>query len=79
MNETRTMGQRIRSARLERGLSVTQLAALCDVRERTVVRWENDDNVPLGKYLRVLAGALDVSPLWLLGDPDGDAAEAMVA
>lgn len=73
MNQT--IGQRIRTARLERDLSVTQLAARCDVRERTVIRWENDDNVPMGKYLRTLAEALDVSPLWLLGDPNGDPQE----
>jgi transcriptional regulator with XRE-family HTH domain len=67
-----SMAARIRKQRLSRGLTIGQLANGCAVSERTIIRWENGDNVPAGRYLATLASALDVSPLWLLGDPNGE-------
>jgi transcriptional regulator with XRE-family HTH domain len=70
-----SMAHRIREMRLERGLTISQLADACAVSERTIIRWENGTNVPAGRYLTTLASALEVSPLWLLGDPNGDKTE----
>jgi transcriptional regulator with XRE-family HTH domain len=67
MNRT-SMAKRIRQMRLERGLTISQLAHRCAVSERTIIRWEKGTNVPAGRYLTTLASALEVSPLWLLGD-----------
>lgn len=75
MNQTGTIADRIRTTRLARGMTRTELAAKCEVREITIQRWETGANHPLGKYLSRLAAALDVSPLWLLGDPNGDKTE----
>lgn len=73
-----TMGHRIREARLDRGMRQAELAYRCGCSERTIARWERNDNVPLGKYLRDLAEALDVDALWLLGEAN-DSETEMVA
>jgi transcriptional regulator with XRE-family HTH domain len=65
-----TVGERIRAARVEKGLSQTDLASACSVREATVVRWETNRHAPSGRYLANLAIALDRPMAWLIGgDP----------
>lgn len=62
----RTLGERIRRVRLERGLYQAQLAKRAGVDEMTIVNWEKDRTVPQGRRLVRLAGALRVEPVELI-------------
>jgi transcriptional regulator with XRE-family HTH domain len=69
--DPKLLGRRIRDTRHARDMNKTELAHRCGVTERTVVRWENGDNIPQGKYLIEVARVLGVDTAWLL-EPDGD-------
>ncbi len=71
---TRTIGNRVRSARAANGISRKRLAALADVSERYLNELENGDaNASVGILARV-AGALGVEVVSLLvPSPDGEA------
>ncbi len=74
---TRTIGNRVRSARAANGISRKRLAALADVSERYLNELENGDaNASVGILARV-AGALGVEVVSLLvPSPDGEAHNA---
>lgn len=55
------IGQRIRKARLEAGLSQPKLAALVGCAVQTIVAWEKEVNAPLGVYREKLEKVLGVS------------------
>jgi DNA-binding XRE family transcriptional regulator len=50
----RTLGQRIRKYRLEKGLKQTDLAKQFRVNEMTIVNWENDKTKPIGRHAKML-------------------------
>jgi transcriptional regulator with XRE-family HTH domain len=54
-------------ARIERGLSQQQLAALADLRQSHLSMIENDRHDPSATIVRKLATALDVDANFLLG------------
>ncbi len=62
-----TFGARVKRLRLARGLSQPELAALCYVDHATVSRWETDRRRPQRGPRAALAGALGVSPAYLVG------------
>lgn len=66
-----TIGQRIRLARIQRGLSIDDLADKLGKNRTTVYRYENGEieNLPLG-ILDSLADALDTTPAYLMGWSD---------
>lgn len=57
----RFSGERLRSMRLRRGLTQSQLARRADVREQQIVRWEGGKGKrgPAADAIGVLAGALE--------------------
>ena len=62
----KNLAQRIREARLAKGLDQAKLAAKLDIATRTLQRWEQDEQVPDSHYLMRLAKSTGVSPHWLL-------------
>lgn len=73
-----TLGGRIQMARTAMGLSVAQLARRAGVLSKTLENWERDRSEPRANKLQMLAGVLNVPPMWLLGgelshlDPEFD-------
>lgn len=66
-----SIGQRIKQARLGRGLSQVELAQAANVSQPTVANWENDSHVPRQIALDKLAGILSTSATWIrIGDMD---------
>lgn len=63
-------GQKLRALRLSRGLTQAELAHRAHVRERQVIRWENDQHVPRIGSVRALARVLGVSIDELLSDDE---------
>ena len=68
-----TIGDRIKKRRIELGLSAESLGERIGKDRATIYRYENKDikNMPLS-ILTPLAKALQVSPSWLLGEPETD-------
>ena len=66
-----TIGQRIKTLRKQRGLSIDDLAVKLGKNRTTVYRYENGDieNLPLS-ILDSLADALDTTPAYLMGWSD---------
>ena len=58
--EPKTLGERIRKERMDRGLLIKELALLIGVSEDTVINWGLRGVKPLGKNLRRLQEALEV-------------------
>ncbi len=54
-----TVGQRIRSARKAKGLSMDKLAALLGTYRRQIIRWEQGVNRPGPAYVARLAEVLE--------------------
>jgi transcriptional regulator with XRE-family HTH domain len=63
-----TIGQRIRTARERRDMTLDQVAALCNTTKQTIFKYENEivTNIPYDKIV-LLSNALDVSPSYLFG------------
>lgn len=62
----KTIGQRIREARLQKELDQATLSARIDVATRTVQRWEKGEQVPDSNYLMRIAKVTGITPHWLL-------------
>ena len=58
----RSFGQIVREARLERHLSMGQLAAAVDHSTASVRRWERDDGLPTPDVVEALVDRLDLDP-----------------
>lgn len=70
-----TLGGKIQAAREARGYSIAELSRKVAVNADTVANWERDRSEPRANKLMMLAGVLNVSPLWLMGtasDPMND-------
>lgn len=63
-----SIGQRIKTMRIQQGLSIDELACRLGKNRTTVYRYENGDieNLPLG-ILDCLADALNTTPAYLMG------------
>ncbi len=61
-----TMGGRISAAREAAALTVAQAARRLGVKTATLNNWENDRSEPRANRLTMLAGLLNVSPMWLI-------------
>lgn len=66
------IGPRIRVARENAGLSISETARKLGVTEETLIAWESDQVEPRTNRLVTLAGLLNVSIAWFLeGRDDG--------
>ena len=71
-DDVATLGDRLESARMAKGLTVAGLAEKLGVSTKTVKNWENDGVAPRSNRLQMLAGMLNVSLVWLLsGESNG--------
>lgn len=61
------LGEKIKEARLEKGLTQPQLAKILGVSNGIISIWENNVNEPKATFLKKLAIALDVTSDYLLG------------
>jgi DNA-binding transcriptional regulator YiaG len=57
--EPKTLGERIRKARMDEGLLIRELAALVGVTADTVINWELRGVKPMGRRLRRPQEALE--------------------
>ena len=57
--DPKTLGERIRKVRMDRGLLIRELAALVGVSADTVINWELRGVKPIGRSLRRLQEALE--------------------
>jgi len=73
-NANKTVGQRIRELRQERGLTQDQLATLCEVSRSAVAQWETDRAGQLRGNISRIAAALATTVAYLLdgADAQGD-------
>ena len=65
-----TIGDRIKTVRMEKGLSITQLAKKMGVAEGTIRQYETGRRNPKPKTIEKFASALNVSVDYLCVDPD---------
>ena len=63
-----SVGNRIKTARQQLGLSQSALAEQLRVSQPTVANWENGSHAPRHSALSKLSLSLDTSTSWLLGD-----------
>lgn len=61
-----SIGERIRQARLDKGLSQVELAIAANVSQPTVANWERDSHAPRQPVLERLADILESSSHWFL-------------
>lgn len=63
-----TIGQRIRTARERKNMTLDEVAKCCHTTKQTIFKYENEivTNIPYDKIV-LLATALDVSPSYLFG------------
>ncbi len=77
MTDQFVIGERVRQARLQRGLSQEALGELAGMYQSAIARLERGRCVPRPKTVQRLATALGVSPwLLLLGTDDADPDES---
>lgn len=62
----KTIGRRIREARLQKEFDQATFSARIDVATRTIQRWEKGEQVPDSNYLMRIAKITGVTPHWLL-------------
>lgn len=61
-----TMAERIKQIKNQRKLSNKQIAAHCEVTEKSVYNWYSNNNEPSVAHLRSLAILFETSPNWLM-------------
>ena len=66
MTNQSTLGSRIEQARVQIGLTSSQLANRAGVRSKTLENWESDRSEPRAEKLIKLSGILQVPLIWLL-------------
>ena len=66
--DSMTLGQRIKSAREKKGMTLEEVAKMCNTTKQTIFKYENEivTNIPYDKIL-LLSSALSVSPSYLFG------------
>ena len=65
-----TLGEKIRKARIENGMTQEQLAEKMTVSRQAITKWESDKGIPDISNLKLLARILNVSIDYLLFDGD---------
>jgi len=65
------LGERLKNRRMELGLTLEQVGEIAKVSKSTVMKWETGfiENMRRNKII-LLAEALQVSPLWIIGLED---------
>ena len=63
-----SLGERIRKAREDAGMSQQQFGLALGVDRKTVGNWEGDRNRPRYRDLMMISSVADVSLRWLAGD-----------
>lgn len=63
----KSIGERIKKARLDNGFSQVELAEAANVSQPTVANWETGSHAPRQPALVKLAKILNTSPQWILG------------
>ena len=76
MNYNKLFGNRVRESRINKGLSVSQLASRIGVKPETVEKWESGETDPRPSKVNKLSGILGVSMIWLLAGEDDNVAGA---
>ena len=63
-----SIGQRIKTAREQKNMTLEEVAKKCDTTKQTIFKYENEivTNIPYEKIL-LLSQALDVTPSYLFG------------
>lgn len=61
-----TFGQRLRKSRLELGLSISDIANLCNVTDSFISGYECSRYNPTKEVLNLLSSAFDMSYLWMV-------------
>lgn len=63
-----SVGQRIKSAREQKNMTLEEVAKRCETTKQTIYKYENEivTNIPYDKIV-LLSKALDVSPSYLFG------------
>ncbi len=79
MSKVRTLGDRLRAARLKAGMSQMKLSAASGLPKPTLSRYENDHVEPSLGSLNRIAAALDVSEGSLLRDSESPEAALVTA
>lgn len=79
MESVKFSGDRLRAARQARGLTQAELAHRTHVRERQIIRWENEQHVPRADAVARLARALKTPVASLFSDADEEDEEAELA
>ncbi len=64
--EVSTIAQRIRTARVVRGMTQAELAVAIRLDVRNVSRWETGLGGPRASSVKRLTKALRIAPIWLL-------------
>ncbi|MEE0751238.1 helix-turn-helix domain-containing protein [Frisingicoccus sp.] len=72
------MGTYIKRKRMERGLSVSELAQMIGVTEKKVEEWENDDGFPVIFRMEPLCTHLGCTVTQLLSGDDNANADALI-
>ena len=62
----KTLGNKIKEARLQKGLTQKQLASQLSIKNTTLNNWEQDRNKPDINYVEMLCNLLDVTPDYFL-------------
>lgn len=63
-----TFKEKLKEARLAKGLTQNELAELVNVKHNTISDWERGRSKPDPDSIELLCGALDISPSFLLSD-----------
>jgi len=58
--EPKTLGERIRRARMDKNMLIRELAELIGVTPDTVINWEKRGMKPSGKYLQAIESFIEV-------------------
>lgn len=60
-----SFGSNLKRARIAKGLTQKELAAMIDARHNSVSNWENDQNKPDPDTIEILCGVLEITPNYL--------------
>lgn len=60
--QIRTIGERVKDARLRKGLSQDKFAAALGTSRQNVIRWEKNKNHPSPRYVALIAGVTGRDP-----------------
>ena len=74
----KTIGERIKRARLGQGLSQSELASAAEVSQPTIANWENGSHIPRQPALMRLSEILQTSSHWFLGSQEANDTQLIV-